>query len=153
MKSKRSFWFTAGGYSIIILLITLAVTLNVYPGGYGYIYDENAQQLTLERGMFVKEAVTVEVNDDNTLRYLLFQDEVNRAIQSWVLSLTLGIFAVYLLQRVIPAFQKRKEDGIKVKDILHAVLLVFSVVMMIMLLISLSGSIQYMEQVFTTAAN
>ncbi|MDZ5713203.1 hypothetical protein [Jeotgalibacillus haloalkalitolerans] len=153
MKSKRSFWFTAGGYSIIILLITLAVTLNVYPGGYGYIYDESTQQLTLERGTFVKEDVTVEVNDDNTLRYLLFQDEVNRAIQSWVLSLTLGIFAVYLLQRVILAFQHRKEEGLRVKDILYAVLLLISLVMMVMLLISLSGSIQYLDQVFNTAAN
>ncbi len=153
MKSKRSFWFTAGGYSIIILLMTLAVTLNIYPGGYGYIYDETTQQLTLERGTFVKEDVTVEVNDDNTLTYLLYQDEVNRAIQSWVLSLTLGIFAVYLLQRVIPTFQKRKEEGYRVKDILYAVLLLISLVMMVLLLTSLSGSMQYLEQVFNTAAS
>ncbi|TFE02021.1 hypothetical protein [Jeotgalibacillus salarius] len=151
MKSNRSFWFTAGANIIIILLITLAVTLNVYPGGYGYIYEENSQEMTLERGMFVKEDVTVQVTDNNTLSYVLYQEEVNKAIQSWVLALTLGIFAVYLLQRVIPVYQNRKEEGYRVKDIMYAVLLLISVVMMIMLLISLSGSIQYLDQVFQSA--
>ncbi|WP_152614655.1 hypothetical protein [Jeotgalibacillus alimentarius] len=151
LQSKQTLWLTATGYGIMVLLITLAITLSVYPGGYDYMYDESSQQITLERGMFVKEDITIEVTDNPSLQYVLYQTEVNQAIQSWVMLLTLGILAVYLLQRIIPAYRKRKENGFKGTNILHAVLLGVSIFMMIYYLTALTGSIQYMEQVFNTA--
>ncbi|TFE02499.1 hypothetical protein [Jeotgalibacillus sp. R-1-5s-1] len=152
MKSKKYFWYTAGAYSIIIMLISMAVLFNIYPGGYGYIYNEETEQITLERGVFGKEQVTDQVADNEALSYVLYQNEVDRAIQSWILVLTLGIFIVYLVQRIWPAYQNRKEEGYKVKDLIALGLFVLTVVVAVSLLVSLSQSIQYLEQVYNTVA-
>ena len=151
MKKNKEFWYTAAAYAVIILFILAAMMLNIYPGGYGYVYNEESNELTLERGMIFKEYVTVEVPEDEGLRYILYQLQVDSAIQTWIFALMVSIFSVYLLQRVIPAYKQRKEQGIAVKDIIAAVLLLVSFTVIILLIVSLSSHLQYLSQVFNTA--
>ncbi|PPA70606.1 hypothetical protein [Jeotgalibacillus proteolyticus] len=151
MKKKKEFWYTASGYAVIFLLILAAMMINFYPGGYGYVYSEETNEMTLERGMIFKEYKTIEVPEDEGLRYSLYEVQVESAIQTWIFVLMLSIFSVYLLQRVIPAYRNRKEQGIAVKDIIAALLLAASLTTIVMLLISLSNHLQYLSQVFNSA--
>jgi len=153
LKKKSEIWYTAAAYAVIFLLILLAMMVNIYPGGYGYVYNAETEEMTLERGMIFKEYVTVEITEDESLRYIIYQAQVDSAIQSWTFALMVSIFTVYLLQRVIPAYKNRKKDGVAVKDLISAVLLIACITIMVMLMISLVDHLQYLSQVFNSASS
>ncbi|MDG5472890.1 hypothetical protein P6709_14145 [Jeotgalibacillus sp. ET6] len=148
-KKIRSYYIALT--AIIMLMILAAFTVQVYPGGYGYDFNEETNELTIEQGMIIKEYKTIQMEEE-TLRYALFQDRTDLAIQTWSYVLLIPLFSMFFLQRTIQAVKGRKEKGLVIKDYVNVFALVAAFTLIVILLMMLSEHLQYLSQVFNSVS-
>ncbi|MGD7045119.1 hypothetical protein [Jeotgalibacillus proteolyticus] len=151
MEKKKIRTYFIALTAIILLMILAAFTIQFYPGGYGYDFNEETNELTIEQGMIVKEYKTIQLEEES-LRYALFQDRTDLAIQTWSYVLLIPLFSMFFLKRTIQAFKERKDKGFAIRDYVNVLALVAAFTLIVILLMMLSEHLQYLSQVFNSVS-
>ncbi|KIL48696.1 hypothetical protein [Jeotgalibacillus campisalis] len=147
-KKVRNYFIILSAF--VLVMIAAAFTIQVYPGGYGYDYNERSNELVIEQGMFFKEYKTVQMGAEEGLRYALFQDRTDLAIQTWSYLLLIPVFSMFFLKRVLSAYKGRAEKRFTITDYLNVFALVVAFALIVILLMMLNGHLQYLSQVFNS---